>query len=291
LTDVVTSDRHARGVLDVSVVVPVRNAETFIDDCLASLVRSSPREVIVVDGLSSDRTLEIVRRYPVQVLSDDGRGLPAARLVGAQAAESTRVALVDADVVLPPGALEALVEEFEEGEYVALQAGLQSISGPGYWGRALVHHHRSGRSKNWVGLAATIFDRNALLEHGFDARFLSGEDWELRWRLERAGASIGVSRRTIVIHRFDDTFRFARGQWLADGRGLARLVRKQGWRASYLLALPLLAAVRGIAFSLLRRQPRWIPYYVCYGVFNYSSIVGQLARGRAFRHAAGDGGP
>jgi hypothetical protein len=40
-------------MLDLSVVVPVRNAEAFVDGCLEAILRSNPREVIVVDRLSS----------------------------------------------------------------------------------------------------------------------------------------------------------------------------------------------------------------------------------------------
>jgi glycosyltransferase involved in cell wall biosynthesis len=263
-------------VLDLSVVVPVRNAEHLIDECLASIVRSEPREIIVVDGMSTDRTLEIARRYPVRVLSDEGRGVAAARLLGAKAASSGWVALIDADVVLPDGALAQLFDEYLEGRYTALQAGLRSVSGPGYWGRALVNHHRSGRSKDWFGVVATIFERSSLIEHGFDQKFLSGEDIELRWRLERAGARLGVSRRTVVMHRFEDTFAFAKGQWLADGAGLGRMVQKYGLRAGLLLALPLAGAVRGIGLSLVRGQPNWIPYYLSYVVFNYTSMLKEL---------------
>jgi glycosyltransferase involved in cell wall biosynthesis len=265
-------------MLDVSVIVPVRNAERLLHECLASIVHAAPREIIVVDGNSTDRTREIAERYPVRLLSDEGRGLPVARMLGAEAASSPRVALIDADVVLPEGALGALLDEFADGGYLALQAGLTSTSGPGYWGQALAEHHRTGRSKDWFGLVATVFDRDALLHHGFDQRFLSGEDIELRWRLERSGAKVGVSRRTVVIHRFaDDSFAFARGQFLADGHGLGRMVGKHGWRGGWLLALPLAGAGRGIALSLVRRRPRWIPYYTLYASYNY---VGMLA---AFR--------
>jgi glycosyltransferase involved in cell wall biosynthesis len=271
-------------MLDVSVVVPVRNAERLLDDCLASIARSRPRELIVVDGKSTDSTREIAERYTPRLLSDEGRGLPVARLLGAQAASSSLVALVDADIVLPDGALKSLHDEFVQGGYLALQAGLSSTSGPGYWGQALAEHHRTGRSKDWFGLVATIFDRDALLRHGFDQRFLSGEDIELRWRLERAGAKVGVSRRTIVIHRFaEDSFAFARGQFLADGHGLGRMVGKHGWRGGWLLALPLAAGIRGIALSLARGRPRWIPYYAAYSVYNYAGMLGAfretLARG------------
>jgi glycosyltransferase involved in cell wall biosynthesis len=265
-------------VIDISVVVPVRNAEQMIDECLASIEAQHPREVIVVDGNSVDRTLEIARRYHVSVLSDGGLGLPAARMLGVRAAKSRFVALVDSDVVLPPGTLGRLHSELVTKGYDALQAGLQSISGPGYWGRALVNHHRSGRSKHWFGLVATVIERETLLVYGFDDSFLSGEDIELRWRLRQHDAKAAVSNETVVLHRFGDTFEFAKGQWLADGEGLARMISKHGLRALPLAGLPLAACVRGVLLSVVRRQPRWIPYYVCFLVFNYIGIVRRLAR-------------
>jgi glycosyltransferase involved in cell wall biosynthesis len=270
---------HPLGDLDVSVVVPTRNAEELIDDCLASVVASGPRDIIVVDGLSTDRTLELARRHPVTVLSDGGAGLPAARLIGARAARSRWVALVDADIVLPEGALAALLDEAATGGYTALQAGLHSVAGSGYWGQALVQHHRAGRSKRWFGVAATVFDRQALLRYGFDPRFRSGEDIELRHRLERAGVKIGVSRETVVIHRFGDSFEFARGQWLADGHGLARLLRKHRWRVAWVVALPLAAGARGVVVALVRRQPKWIPYYAAFAAFNYVGMLRELLGG------------
>jgi len=265
--------------IDVSVVVPARNAEALLDGCLGSIAASRPREIIVVDGNSTDRTVEVARRHADVVVSDGGRGLPVARMLGVQAARCPLVVLIDADIILPDGTLAALVDEFVEGGYVALQAGLGSISGDGYWGRALTHHHRTGVSKNWFGVMATVFERDTLLDIGFDPGFLSGEDIDLRWRLVRAGARIGVSRRTCVIHRFDDSFDFARDQWLADGHGLGRMIRKHGAGGAWLLFLPVLAASRGVALSVVRwRQPRWIPYYASYCLFNYMGMARALKR-------------
>lgn len=266
--------------LPVTVVVPARNAEAMLVECLASIQRQAPTEVIVVDGMSTDATVEVARSFGARVLSDEGRGLPAARAIGARAATTELVALVDADVILPDGSLAALTREFRDGGYAALQAGLESESGPGYWGQALAEHHRTGRSRYWFGLVATVFEREALLAHGFDAAFESGEDIELRWRLAAAGDKAGVSRTTVVRHRFDDTWDFARGQFRADGKGLARMVRKHRLGGARLLLLPGAAAIRGVVLSLVRRSPRWIPYYVAFGVLNYAAMLGELLRRR-----------
>ncbi len=189
----------ARLTDEMTVVIPVRNAEHLVDACLRSVLACRPAAVVVVDGMSTDATMARLQSYPVTVLSDEGRGLPAARLLGAQVAATRLVALVDVDVVLgDDAALEDLAREFTSQGYTALQAGLESVSGDGYWGRALVNHHRTGRSRNWFGLVCTIFERDVLLAYGFDAEFRSGEDIELRWRLRAAGARLGVSKRTIV---------------------------------------------------------------------------------------------
>lgn len=275
--------------LPVSVVIPVRNAAAFVEECLISVVRSRPAEIIVVDGCSTDGTAEIVARAGLPMLSDDGRGVAAARMIGVRAASQPLVGLVDADVVLPDGALASLIDEFEVGGYAALQAGLHSVSGPGYWGRALASHHNTGRSRHWFGLMATITRRDTLLEHPLDSRFASGEDIDLRWRLAAAGLKIGVSRSTVVTHRFGDTFAFARDQWLADGAGLARMVtthRRGGW----LIALPAAAAARGVAVTTLRLRPQFVPYYVAYDAFNYAAMLRTLwdvARVRSIRRRTG----
>ena len=263
------------GQMPLSVVIPVRNAEDFIDECLASVVQAAPAEIIVVDGCSTDRTLDIVGRYGVRVLCDEGRGVATARMMGVQEARSEFVALIDADIVLPDGALAALLAEFRSGGYSALQAGLHSTSGPGYWGRALARHHNTGRSRNWLGVMATIFRRETLLAYPLDASFLSGEDIDLRWRLRRAGVRIGVSTKTVVSHRFGDTLEFARGQWRADGAGFGRMALTHSG-GGLLLLMPMADAVRGVTLTTLRLEPEYVPYYLVHAAFNYSSMIGTL---------------
>jgi glycosyltransferase involved in cell wall biosynthesis len=278
-----TATHEAPGLLEIephsltelTAVVPVRNGETLLPGCLQALRRAGLHQVLVVDGLSTDRSREVAAESGAVVLSDDGgRGLPYARELGVRTARTRWVVLVDVDVVFPPGALQLLLDEFVAGGYTALQAGLHSVGGPRYWGEALANHHQTGRSRHWFGLVATIFERAALLELGFDEDFRSGEDIELRWRLQMQGRRTGVSDYAIVQHRFaGDDFAFAKDQFLMDGAGLGKMIRKHAWRGVPLAFLPAAAAARGAALSVTRGEPRWLPYYASFLWLNYAGML------------------
>ena len=268
-------DQSAASILDdVTAVVPVRNGETLLPGCLTALRRNGVRHVVVVDGRSADRSRDIAAKSGAAVMSDEGRGLPYARTLGVQSAVTSLVLLVDVDVVFPDGGVAELVREFLDGGYAALQAGQDSVGGPGYWGQALAQHHRTGRSRRWFGLVATVFRRDELLATGFDDAFRSGEDIELRWRLRATGRPAGVSRSVTVRHRFaGDDFAFAKDQFLMDGVGLGLMVRRHGLRGMRLAALPAAAAARGMVLSSARREPRWIRYYGAFAWWNYVGMA------------------
>ena len=258
----------------LTAVVPVRNGEALLSGCLGALRRNGVIHVVVVDGLSTDRSWAIAVEHGAKVVSDEGRGLPYARTLGARTANTDLVMLVDADVVFPDGAVVALVREFLEGGYAALQAGQESVGGPGYWGRALAHHHCTGRSRNWFGLVATVFARDELLATGFDDEFRSGEDIELRWRLRASGRRATVSKEVMVQHRFaGDDFAFAKNQFLMDGAGLGLMVRRNGVRGLRLALLPAAAAARGMLLSCVRGEGRWIRYYGAFAWWNYVGMA------------------
>jgi len=258
----------------VTAVVPARNAELTLGRCLDSLRRGGIGRIIVVDGCSTDATVETAQGRGAGVLSDAGGGLPLAGTLGVQAATTPLVLLVDSDVVFPAGSVERLVAEFEREGYDALQDGMQSHSGAGNWGQALAEHHRTGRSRWWFGLVATVMRRDRLAAEGFDDDFRSGEDIELRWRLQDQGLRIGVSRDVVVQHWFvGDDFAFAKDQFLMDGTGLGLMVRKHGWRGLRLVALPLAAALRGTVLTVARHRPEFVRYYAAYCFWNYLGLV------------------
>lgn len=258
--------------LPISVIVPTRNAVDWLAACLTGIELNRPAQIIVVDGGSDDGTREIALARADRVLDDHGAGVAAARQLGVLAASHGWVALIDADVVLGPGALDALISEAQERRLAGLQAALFSIGCGDYWSEQLARHHNRGQVRDWFGVSATIVRRELLLSHPFDVTLRSGEDIDLRLRLRAAGVPVGVSERTRVVHRFGAGYPFCRDQWLADGQGLGRMVRSHGVRAVPNALIPFPAAALGMLDSFADRL-RPLPYFAGFAVGNWIGLL------------------
>jgi len=93
----------------VSLVIPARNEER----CIAEVIEKSlpfVDEIVVVDGHSADRTVEISESYGVRVVKDNKRGKGEAIRVGAVAASHPIVVFMDADGSHDPADIPSLVE-------------------------------------------------------------------------------------------------------------------------------------------------------------------------------------
>ncbi|GMA25101.1 hypothetical protein GCM10025864_28600 [Luteimicrobium album] len=105
----------------VSVVVPVYNVEKYVAECLDSiLAQTHPRlEVLVVDDGSPDSSIAIVesiarRDKRVRIIHQANGGLGAARNTGARHARGEFLWFVDSDDVVPPRAVEVMLESLLE---------------------------------------------------------------------------------------------------------------------------------------------------------------------------------
>ncbi|MEN3057460.1 MAG: glycosyltransferase [Candidatus Methanosuratincola petrocarbonis] len=115
-------------LVDISVIVPTYNEEKVIARTLAHLSRQTiPRseyEIIVVDGGSRDRTVEVASRYADRVIQQTGRGVGGARNDGAKVARGRILVHTDADVAPEPDWLERIRSNFTEG--------VVAVCGPDY---------------------------------------------------------------------------------------------------------------------------------------------------------------
>jgi glycosyltransferase involved in cell wall biosynthesis len=239
----------------VSAVVCVRNREHQIGRCLKSVAAARPAETIVIDGLSTDGTADIARRCGVMVVSDGGRGLGAARSLGAQLSHQDNVVFVDGDVLIEPDTLAALLTEADAMGFDALQARLQDLPGPlTYWQAGEIWRRRSqerpGIAKA-LGCQATLIRRELLLRVKFDPAFEgAAEDHDFFFRACAADASIGHSATAVAYHEDRATFiEFVR-QRFWYGRGMTRLAVRHHALANQL----------GSATRAMHREPQHVPF-------------------------------
>ncbi|MCP4267139.1 MAG: glycosyltransferase family 2 protein [Candidatus Brocadiaceae bacterium] len=97
---------------ELSIIIPTLNEEEVIRQCLETLVDIPDIEIIVTDGGSTDKTLEIVGQYTdVKVVSSDmGRSIQMNR--GATYANGDILLFLHADCVVPKEATLGILEVF-----------------------------------------------------------------------------------------------------------------------------------------------------------------------------------
>ncbi|MGH9890897.1 MAG: glycosyltransferase family 2 protein [bacterium] len=105
----------------VSIVTPVLNRASSIRACLASVASQTyhPMEHLIVDGGSSDGTLEIVREFesdvPRRWVSEPDEGMYDAINKGLRLAKGTILGYVNSDDAYLPWSVEVAVEQLEKG--------------------------------------------------------------------------------------------------------------------------------------------------------------------------------
>jgi glycosyltransferase involved in cell wall biosynthesis len=114
----------------ISVVTPTLNAMQYLGDCIESIrIQQRPDvevEHIVVDGGSSDETVEFARSMRSTVMTGNDDGIFDAINKGSFAANGVLLGFLGADDMLLPGALEAVAEQYR-------LHGRRWLAGGGRW--------------------------------------------------------------------------------------------------------------------------------------------------------------
>jgi len=182
----------------VSVVIPTLNEERFIAECIRSIrAQGVPCEIIVVDGGSTDRTVEIARQHADRVYVLNEKGIWLARDYGTRMASGDIIVSTDADTYHPEGWLEALLEPFSDLDVAVTGGPVQPMKPSSlanfYSGFAVVP------ALNFFNGANTAFRKSAFLKVGGYLPLERGEDWNLSFRLSRVGKAVFVPEAVVLI--------------------------------------------------------------------------------------------
>ena len=93
----------------VSVIMPVKNEESFLEDCLQSIVDQSEKnwELIAIDDHSEDKTMAILQLFAkkdhrIKVYPNPGKGIVPALRFAFQKTEGEYVCRMDGDDLMHP---------------------------------------------------------------------------------------------------------------------------------------------------------------------------------------------
>ena len=260
------------GVPQVSVIIPTRNEERDIEACLRAIAAQDLEpeafEVLIMDGCSSDRTVEVTRAtlkglaLDWRVIENEERTTPAGLNLGLSAARGRVVCRVDARSIVRRDYLRRCVAILDRRPEIAVVGGAQiAIARPGArlvsrsiarglanrFGGGLSRYRRGGPS----GPTDTVYlgaFRTAQLRavSGWSLDLPTNQDFDLNQRMRDFGA-VWFEADLDVTYRPREDLRSLVKQYIRFGRWKVRYWRLRGVRPNrrqhFLLAAPPAAAI------------------------------------------------
>ncbi|HEY1332029.1 MAG TPA: glycosyltransferase [Actinomycetota bacterium] len=215
--------------MKVSLIATVKDAGEHIREFIDSVRAQTrpPDEVVIVDGGSTDGTLEALREAPeFTVISEPGANIARGRNLAIRSASHDVIAVTDADCVLAPDWLEHLLEPMERG--AAISAGFYRPIATSLLQRcaaAAALPEDDELRPGWMPSARSIaFRRDAFDAAGGYPEWLEvGEDMYLNHRLQAGGTRMDLAPDAVTYWRVRPTLaatwrqyaRYARGDALA----------------------------------------------------------------------------
>lgn len=224
--------------MEATVIIPCKDAADTLGEQLDALaaqsLTSGQFDVIVVDDGSSDDPAAIVAsrvdRINVRLVSNTGPpGPSSARNHGVRLARGAVVAFCDADDVVQPGWLCALLRTLQWHDIVGGPCVPFWDAPDGRHVREIAEHEppRRFRFLPFVGTGNLALRRELFLSAGgLRTDWDCGEDVEFCWRLQLDGASLGWASDAVLLRRERQKLTTAFRQGLAYGRADVRLIRE-----------------------------------------------------------------
>jgi cellulose synthase/poly-beta-1,6-N-acetylglucosamine synthase-like glycosyltransferase len=204
----------------VAVIMPVRNEEHTIRRVIESLLNQNtmPREIVIADGGSTDRTREIISGFeggkvPLLLVEDEDAYPGRARNLAIRSAREQWIAMTDAGTQLDPGWLEALIRSVNDQPDVDVVLGTyEPVLGSFFKDcLALAFVAPAARiDKGWVrgpSTASLMIKKSVWQElGGFPEHLRACEDLLFFERLAGSGHKIAVQPEAVVRWSIPDSF-------------------------------------------------------------------------------------
>jgi len=254
----------------VSIVLPILNEERHLEVAIKAILQQEypgEFEVILAIGPSKDRTMEIALELAasdsrvVIVESPTGR-TPNGLNLAIAASRFPVICRIDGHAEISHDYVAKAVRLLKEKSAVNV-GGIMAAQGLTLFEKAVATAMRSplgvGAARfhtgGGAGPADTVylgtFEKSALLAvGGYDERFTRAQDWELNFRLRKAGGLIWFDPSLVVTYRPRPNFKKLAKQYFEYGRWRHAVMRNHAGTTNFRYLAPP-TAVMGVILSLL----------------------------------------
>ncbi len=181
----------------ISIVIPTFNEEKYIGKLLTTLswqtIPRSDYEIIIVDGGSRDRTLDICRKYADKIVRQETPTVGGARNDGVKNAEADLVFTTDADCMATPYLLERVIHDFNTHPDVVMVYGVVTPIERSFKNTFLIELNNvfvkilyRFRIYMSVGANTAFRKKQFIIMRGFPA-VGAGDDYGLQFRMRKTG--------------------------------------------------------------------------------------------------------
>lgn len=274
--DILNSFEHDK----VSVVIPILNEEKYIKNCLDSILEQDyPKEsmeIVLVDGNSEDKTVDIIKEYIekydfIKLFVNEKKTVQYALNIGIKNSTGKYVVRMDAHASYAKDYISKCIEYLKKTE-CANVGGTTVVRGKNFTQKVIAAAYHSpfalGGSKhydeNYEGYADTVawgaFEREYLLNIGmYDEKLPRSEDDDLNFRITERGDKIFVTPKIKSIYYPRDTFSKLFSQYFGYGKWKVAVIKKHHKPSRIAHLIPMLfvaflifGSILSFAFPILR---------------------------------------
>jgi succinoglycan biosynthesis protein ExoA len=270
--------RHESAIREaelVSVVIPARDEEGAIERAIRSVQQQSYQnlQIIVVDGGSADRTVELAHAMAaqdprVEILHNPAGIIPRSLNLALAAARGQWLVRVDAHATVPVNYVERIVEHFSQGDWGGVggrkdgvgegpvgEAIAAAMASPFGVGNSSYHYATRAQEAEHIPFGAYPVELARDLG-GWDERLRVNQDFEFDFRVRQAGHKLLLDPGLSIRWESRQSLRALFSQYVRYGRGKAKVagLHPSSVRARH-LAAPALVLALASALVAARRRP------------------------------------